>query len=211
MKILCPGYPNPLDSVFRSENEAVARKSRLMEAMKKKRRNKPSLRRRGDSVPATMMVFGSSPAELVIGEGEAISGEQSQHWRLQIHAPFPPLDDLATCFLFHHFVMNDIDPAKAHMGHLPSMVQDAGNDALSTAAIAVGLGCLSNFRQWPSGMVRARQKRTWAVRLINIALQNPDQRSRDEVLMTVILLGVFEVSSGAKRSSYYVADEEINQ
>ena len=96
--------------------------------------------------------------------------------------------------------MNDIDPAKAHMGHLPSMVQDAGNDALSTAAIAVGLGCLSNFRQWPSGMVRARQKRTWAVRLINIALQNPDQRSRDEVLMTVILLGVHGSRKGIHRN-----------
>lgn len=87
-------------------------------------------------------------------------------------------------------------------GYLPCLVTLAEcwpNSALPAAITAVGLAALANMRQCPQVMLEARRECNTAISLTKSVLNDPDALKRDDVLATVVMLGMFEVSG---RNSY---------
>ena len=58
---------------------------------------------------------------------------------------------------------------------------------------SVGMAGISNVKKDPHLMAAARQKYISALRMTNIALQDPVSARTDQTLTAIVLLGIFEV------------------
>lgn len=67
------------------------------------------------------------------------------------------------------------------------------NPILTDAVLALGLAGLSNYRHGRT-MLDANMRYTRAVKTISASLANVDQAKDDQILIAVLLLGLFEVS-----------------
>jgi hypothetical protein len=179
--------------MFRNESEAVVRKAH---------QKKDSKKDHGRTAAQTQI--SASHVSFIDERSPASSTELVTYSSPRLGSPAhlsqnpsPPVQDMATCFFFHNFVMSDSDHCRGHMDHLPQMMQTPCSP-LSAAISSVGMACLSNVTRSPGAMVAARQEYTSAVRLTNFALQDPVQSKADGMLMTVMLLGMFEVSRALK-------------
>lgn len=90
------------------------------------------------------------------------------------------------------------DSTRGHFGGLPSLLQCPGNGALSATVASVGMAGLANTKAAPQVMIAARKSYARALRLINTALQDPVESTRDQTLSAILLLGLFEVICSVK-------------
>lgn len=67
------------------------------------------------------------------------------------------------------------------------------SSALNNAIIALGMVGLGNSRNYPQIMTTASQTYNTALRSINATLRDPEAAKSDSALVTVILLGLYEV------------------
>lgn len=113
-----------------------------------------------------------------------------------------PLEDEATCYFFQNFV-SDFDPSlpsssqgfiHAYTLVLPTLYQqDSSSGVLPKIIDAIGLAGISNIKHSPELMFAAGQKYAKVLRAINASIQDSKQRSRDQTLIAIMLLGLFEV------------------
>lgn len=105
-----------------------------------------------------------------------------------------PLEDEATYYFFHNFVSQDPASLQAYSHVLPVVYrQNSSFNALPKIIEAIGLAGISNVKQAPELMVAAGQKYARALRAITASIQDSKEASTDQTLITVMLLGLFEV------------------
>jgi hypothetical protein len=185
--------------MFRNESEAVVRKAHQKKESKKDGgRTASQTRNSADHAPSDDEESSASSTDLVTSHPKLLGS--SAHLLRNLT---PSVQDLATCFFFRNFVLSDSDNCKGHMDHLPKMSQTSGGP-LSAAISSVGMACLSNVTNSSDVMFAARQEYASAVRLTNMALQDPVQTKSDGMLTTVMLLGMFEVSFSLRTLSRYL-------
>ena len=117
--------------------------------------------------------------------------------------PLPSLEDQASCFFFSSYVLNNWGVCRTYFEYLPKLYDELPRDcALSSIIVALGIAGLSRFQHAPSLVRLSRAKYAVALRSVNMALQDPESAKRDQTLIAIMLLGVYEASSPILRHDY---------
>ena len=100
----------------------------------------------------------------------------------------------AVCFFFSNYVMEPSKSGKYVYDCLPTFYnQESGKSPLSCATTALGLAGLSYRRSEPCLLFAAKSVYSSALHLTNEALRNPVTAVTDATLISVLLLGLYEV------------------
>lgn len=105
------------------------------------------------------------------------------------------VEDQATAFFFRNYVLKE---EKYHSGNFQYLTEVYGRqevgECLSDSVVALGMVGLSNFWKASSIMSTATAKYNSALRLVSSRLRDVDEAKSDQTLITVMLLGLYEVS-----------------
>lgn len=188
-KRICPGYAQYFDLVFRDQTQAVQRKAEL-----KRLKDKRSISPEGSSSTTSI----SSEEEIVIVSEQRIIAPRP------FVDPSPSLglgqtpEQVAICQFFTNFVLVPTHP-DAQCGFLDCLLPlytSTGHDSmLSLATSAVALAVAGSE---PNQMLAYKLGRVLlkdALHKTSAALRDPEQSVQDETLMTVMLLGFYEVGT----------------
>lgn len=122
-----------------------------------------------------------------------------ESWSLASIPPslYDSLESQATCFFFKNYVWEDSQYSRSYFDYLPGIfvAQEPVNAALQNVIISLGLVGLSNARRTLDIMISAKEKYTLAIRATNSALRDVDEAKCDQTLITVMLLGLYEVDA----------------
>ena len=113
----------------------------------------------------------------------------------------PTIDERAVGFFFSNHVVGIDVSSRGFIDHLQSHPDYNLVDNLLTSIKAVGLAGFSNVTKSPSLMIEAKKNYVVAVRLINAALQSPEDVKKDTTLLAVMILGIFETLAGRSQDA----------
>lgn len=116
-----------------------------------------------------------------------------------------PLEDEATNYFFHSFVMSDPVISTNFLSYVPTLYKK-GADAspLPEIIASIGMASISNIKNDPGIMFAARRKHTLVLQAINRALQDSERAKLDTTFAAVLLLCLFEVSTALKYPCSFV-------
>jgi hypothetical protein len=120
------------------------------------------------------------------------SSESLQTWWSTLQVP---AEQQAVCFFFSNYVLESSNPSISVYHYLPAFYNnESEKSALSCAVVALGLAGLSYRRNESSLLSAAKSMYSSALHLTNEALRDPATAATDTTLISVLLLGLFEVS-----------------
>jgi hypothetical protein len=103
-------------------------------------------------------------------------------------------DEQATCFFFRNYVLADDKFHNGNFQYLQNIyATETIGDALAESVASLGMVGLSNFWKASSIMVNANIKYNSALKLVSSRLRNFEEGKSDQTLVSVMLLGLFEV------------------
>lgn len=178
MCIVCPGYRDPLDELFRDESAAVTRRAQ--------RRDKTPTDATEDH-PAR----GISSRSITNFEQESHVPSLGTNQLISSVAPELSLpqsiDDIALSYFMTTYVPG------SHFVYLPQLYKlSTVCEALPSTVHAVSLARLSWETQQPGLMQQAKHAYAKALAQTNSALSNPLTATSDAVLVSVLLLSLYE-------------------
>lgn len=105
-----------------------------------------------------------------------------------------PIDELGANFFFANYSLNEPPLSKGYHSWLTGMYRAEGtNYALRAAIEAAGMAGISNISYAPGVASRSKECYGRALAATKQALSDPVESVADTTLLTVILLGLFEV------------------
>ena len=107
--------------------------------------------------------------------------------------PCPPIGELGASFFFAKYTFNEHPYANDYHDWLLESYSSEG-DALSAVIQAVGIAGISNVSYTPHIVAKSNEQYCKALSAVNEALCDPTRAITDTMLMSVILLGWFEVN-----------------
>jgi len=114
-------------------------------------------------------------------------------------------------FFFHHYVSEDPTSPISYANYLPKLYNhESAYSALPCIIAAIGMAGISNMQTDSATMIWARQKHMDVLRSLNSSLQDPKTAKSDVTMMTVILLGLFELVTCAAPQSLKAWTSHIN-
>ena len=147
----------------------------------------------------------SSSAELVTPDEAAAYNE------LALRCMAAPMEHQGSGFFFHHYVAEDPSSPITFASYLPNLYSnESAYSALPAIISAIGMAGISNMQADSATMIWARQKHSDVLRTLNTSLQNPKTAKADSTMMTVMLLGLFELVTCAAPSSLKAWANHIN-
>ncbi len=186
---MCLGYKDTKNFFFRNDTEAVERKAQASRIRATKQASHDS---NSKAVVVRRNDEGSSSSD-------CSSPESNGDW---ISSPLPQdLEENSLCYFMTNYVMRRRHPeaCKGFMELLiPIYTTASSRSALSLATTATALYSTRYPYRTPSAnAVQARAIANYvdALRLINVAIQDPEEAKSDSLLMAVLLLGLYEVST----------------
>lgn len=176
---LC-GYRDPVSILFRNENEKLCRKSTI-----------------------SLINANESPSfPTYLSTATIINTISEENWQLplQLICPGMPEEEQAVCHVFHHYVFtnNPQVASKGYLDFLPDLMctpSPARHSYLSDAVIALGLAGIAKLDRSGCTTRRAKLRYNKAVSQIGQLLGDTKEATKDELLVAVMILGLFEVSS----------------
>ncbi|KAH8695336.1 hypothetical protein BGW36DRAFT_429214 [Talaromyces proteolyticus] len=189
---VCPGYRDPLSLAFRDQREKVITKAKTMYSHPRSKRV---------TKPRTTLI--NEPTEKRL-ERPCVETDFNSNAALSYTAmassliaalPFP-LEEQATCFFFHHYIIMDEDYLKGYMSYLPTMFVDIPpNPALYAAVIAVGSAGIANFKRSSDLMVTTSDRYSTALSLTHKLLADLPKCWRYSTAVAVLLLAMYETAT----------------
>lgn len=178
MRIVCPGYRDPLDQLFRDESAAVTKRAqKSYKALDDSARDAPS---DSESLNST-----STRAEAHDVRGRC------PDMAMSFSAPGPSLSQSIDVVAMAHFMSSYVPGS--HFEYLPGLYGASGEDAALPATVhAVSLARLAWELGQPDLMIQARRSYATALTKINTALSNPAIATTDAALVAVLLLSLYE-------------------
>ena len=191
----CPGYVARFDLVLRDQTKAVRRKAQRRKQADEDARTARSSPKRGSpnsDTPSNSVSAGRSELPGVVKKNRTSDDDVPRMFN-----DFP--EQQAICAFFLDFVLlpRNPDSVRGHLEHLQPLYQKAAPEsplALATSSVALimsGGSAVRTADQQQMGRAtfgRALQKTSTAIR-------DPVESLKDETLMAVLLLGLFEVRS----------------
>jgi hypothetical protein len=105
-----------------------------------------------------------------------------------------PMDLQAPCYFFANYVLENSSDSQGYLEYLPKLCQnDVSNSFLMDAVTSLGLAGLAVRRHDSSALNFSRLKYSSALNQLNIALTSTENALTDQALITVFLLGLYEV------------------
>lgn len=96
----------------------------------------------------------------------------------------PRLEDQAIWFFFNNYHAEETGFSKGYFADIPVLYnQMRESEALSLAINSIGMASISNIRGNPQARIFSRRDYTKALRLINLALQDPVEVKKDETVI----------------------------
>lgn len=171
----CPGYRNLGDLLFRDESTRIIRRARQPLQVDQVRRCQSTASK--SSLVENLHLY---PVE--------------KHAKAVIPALTPAIENLGAQFFFQKFVSNEIPVTTNFNSWLMQSYNTDGKDgALRSTIEAIGLSAICNISYAPSMETKAKQQYNVAMRSLRCLLSDVTSASLDSTLMTVILLGQYEV------------------
>lgn len=119
-----------------------------------------------------------------------------------------PLEDEATNYFFHSFVMSDPVISTNFLSYVPTLYKTGADPTPLPEIIAsIGMASISNIKNDPRIMYAARRKHTMVLQAINRDLQDPERAKLDTTFAAVLLLCLFEVST----ASMHLCSFDVNR
>ena len=109
----------------------------------------------------------------------------------------PPWEDQAASFVFHNYVSEDNEFASSRglFDYLPGLYRrSAPGGILADAVIALGLAGIANSSRDSALLSKATLKYSATAQAVSACLGELELAKEDDVLISVSLLGLFEVS-----------------
>ncbi|KAK4106738.1 hypothetical protein N658DRAFT_414728 [Parathielavia hyrcaniae] len=217
----CPGYRNLVDLMFRDESSHVIKKAKAR--ARKKATNlglsqpatpsdsegrlsvtpEPRSRQLSVIVPPTPLSVDSAGRDSEQPDDTLMSPE-SGNWPMtppmaQLYSLAPTCQEDGFAYFFSRYVTAEEMPSHQRFDFLPevwkpsSSATNAQIDGVLASMTAVGLMGLASTSQSPGLMDAARKSYGTALRLINHALQDPAEAVKDSTMLSILILGVFEM------------------
>lgn len=169
--------------VFRDETKKVVRKAKAAKTAN-----------RSSSSAAITLDEAANPSERSTGDVGVSLGLITQAYnQIDIRNPPIALDEQGTCFYFHNFTVSGV---RSPFNLLPAFYkQVAPGSPLAEIIMCIGMAAMAHKFKCPEMMFVARRRQTSVLRAVNVALRYREEAKTDSTLMTVLLLGTFEVNS----------------
>lgn len=183
----CSGYRTEADLIFRVENDHAAT---LVTTRKSRRKPSPPPPSHRSARPSPGPIIEDSSEPVRSPRTVVLYAEKAPNFRTLL----PSLGERASCFFISNYVLEPSDFSYGFMEYLPPMVGHQPGNILSTVIECLGLATMSNlaWAQAPAAIV-AKRKYGEALSMVNRALRSPHLAVEDQTLLSVILLGVYEV------------------
>ncbi|KAF2280862.1 uncharacterized protein EI97DRAFT_368347 [Westerdykella ornata] len=214
----CHGYRDPLEMMFRDENDAVARRAKTkyqeLARTRVKRQQRKRQQHQGESCPSTPSetsetseTIEASPTPssedanrlMSVQSPSATPPQQSLVHRVRNVSPAralePSLEDQGVGFFISNYVQGPSLVPRGHFDFLPELLGQGPsetNPLLRTSVTAAGLAGLAIATKNNAIMKKAREQYVAALRLTNQALQTRETAIQDSTLVSVIMLGMYE-------------------
>lgn len=216
----CPGYRNLVDLMFRDESSHVIKKAKAKARRKGhliiEPSSSPDLRNRHSLTPeprvkALSLVVPRSTPQTPRSPGQqsvwsqddndSIMSPESGSWPVTpamalLYNLAPTCQERGTAYFFSRFVTMEETASHQKFDFLYQVwkpVQDREVDGVLASMTAVGLMGLATMTRSPEMMEAAQKSYGSALRLINHALANPAEAAKDTTMLSVLILGVFEM------------------
>lgn len=122
----------------------------------------------------------------------------------------PMAEDLATGFFYINHVYRG-DRTNGHFGFVPALyAEQSCAQHLKSSMIAVGLAGFANTVRSPELSMKARASYVTALRLINQGLRDPNSATKDSLLLSIMMLSIYETVAGNSQKSLKAWTEHIN-
>lgn len=171
----CAGYRDQMQLSFRDETQGVVKKAQLRSDRSKighSQQCKPTGPVEDQVLPRGLTASSTPPAFLSI---DAV--------------------DQAVAFFFRSHVNEASESCSLVYKDLPGLYAAEYNSALSCVIKAIGLAGLSSYRSAPALMTSAFAHYSLALGFVGSALRNQALATTDQTLLTIYLLGIYEVQS----------------
>jgi hypothetical protein len=191
-KRICPGYRVAGDLIFRDQSSTVIRKFKAKEAREKQK---------NESRGPTLVTSPDDEVEMV----------ERADAQMSAFSLAPTIEDRGTGFFVANYVLGMDGPSKGHLDYLVDMARGQTlDDGLLSSMKAVGLAGYAHAMHAPSLMKNARYQYVRALQSINKALRDPVGVKKDSTLLSIMILGIFETTTGTNRGSLKDWAEHIN-
>lgn len=187
------GYRDEQSMVFRDETKKVVRKANAAKTQNKI----PSSAVKSLDEGANLSEFSAVAAD---GELDLTTQENNQ---LDVRNPPISIDEQSACFFFINFLHPNLPPSRGRLGFLPQVYnQISPTGTLAQIIITMGMAAMASTFKSPEMMFAARERHTSVLRATNVALQDRQEAKTDSTLVTVLLLGIFEVIYSACQGKF---------
>ncbi|KAL4805617.1 hypothetical protein BDV18DRAFT_141390 [Aspergillus unguis] len=181
----CPGYPHPLDVVLRPQSQAVF-----------KRRGGPAQHNRKETVPSP----DSSGSANSLSPSTSTSTPASGISPISICSQIPgglylPMEDSVTALFFNSYIYSPRDPLirPGSMECLPQLYGAAPYDShLRLGSLAIAYFSVAAWMRQEHLLLLAQQCFGKALSKFRMALMGDVEAGYDEILMTLVLLYIYE-------------------
>ena len=183
----CPGYRDQLDLIFRDQSDVTANKVQQASpnVAKYPKHATPNWHKElARSVPLELVKNADAPAK-------------------PIHVPYV---DQAASFFFKTYDSEAAESVKSVYRCIPYLYDAFQDSALSSVITALGLAGLSRYWNAPNMMSHATSNYYTALRQIRTDLQDPVAVKTDQTLLSVYLLGLYEVWKSSRDAGLLSAD-----
>ncbi|EXJ76259.1 uncharacterized protein A1O5_00767 [Cladophialophora psammophila CBS 110553] len=105
----------------------------------------------------------------------------------------PSLEDQATSFFFHHYVLKELASPYNHLASLPIVSgQSSGIKVLSGMVISIGAAGISNLRDDPDLMHAAEKIYSSTIQRLQTLLRDQSRIQKNQTMILVLLLALYE-------------------
>ncbi|MCJ1467285.1 hypothetical protein MMC07_005909 [Pseudocyphellaria aurata] len=180
------GYRDEQSLVFRDETRKVVRKAKAAKTLNK---NSSSALISSSSA----VTRPSEGAKLAENSAIAtdIAPDLSHRTRNQtiLQPPSIPIEEHGTCFYFQEF--------SGRPAHMQAVFKEASlENPLLNIVKSIGMAAMANKFKSPEILFAARERQTSVLRAINLRLQDREEARTNSTMMTILLLGTFEIVTG---------------
>ncbi|KAK4692838.1 hypothetical protein P7C71_g4449, partial [Lecanoromycetidae sp. Uapishka_2] len=195
----CPGYVARFDLVLRDETKAVRRKAQRKKSNAVRLPSPPTSASSEETGPFTTTWALAGPNQSSYGVMKRAASDEAIP---RMFNDFP--EQQAICAFFLDFVLlpRNKDSVQGHLEHLLPLYKNAAADSplsLATSSVALVISGSSTTRQSDQQLGRTIFGR--ALRKTSAAIRHPVECRKDETLMAVLLLGLFEKITAGPDSS----------
>ena len=115
-----------------------------------------------------------------------------------------PIESQAMCYFFQNYVSEGSQPSKGYFNYLSSIFSSNNEvgSSLVDAVVSLGMVGLSNTKHASQIMIPAKERYNLALQATNSALGHEEDAKADQTLITVMLLGLYEVSIATREPTH---------